>query len=79
MKKFKTRKKHRFFKILLIIIFIYIFYKLSSIIMKSDVINPQKYIKYLVNEGLNNQIDKVGKISKKIFPNIKTQELRKKK
>ena len=60
MKKFKTRKKHRFFKILLIIIFIYIFYKLSSIIMKSDVINPQKYINYLVNEGLNNQIDKVS-------------------
>ena len=32
-----------------------------------------------INKSRNNQIDKVGKISKKIFPNIKTQELRKKK
>ena len=53
MKKFKTKKKHRFIKLLFILIIIYIFFKITLSILYKNVIDPSKYISYLVSEGIN--------------------------
>ena len=59
MKKFKTRKKHHFFKILLIILIICFSYILiNSYINNKKNMDPKSYIKILLNNGLNNQLNK---------------------
>src|SRR5574344_99839 len=60
MKKFKTKNKHSFIKILFIssmIIFSFwvVFSYLTNKFYQS--INPEDYVKLLLSEGFNNQID----------------------
>ena len=57
MKKFKTRKKHRLFKTILFILLIYIFLRLTIKIIGKGRIDPNLYINYLVNEGINVNIN----------------------
>lgn len=58
MKRFKTRKKHRLFKFLFLLLLIYFSFKITlNYLNKNIKVDPEKYIKYLVSLGLNNQIN----------------------
>ena len=59
MKKFKTKRKCKKFKIILLLIIVYFSYSLTRNTLNNNAdINPEKYIKYLVNTGFNNQLNK---------------------
>ena len=69
MKKFKTRKKHSFIRIIITIIIIIIVCNYLCININKKVINsPQKYIKSLLNNNLNNQLNTSNNKSKEINP-----------
>ncbi len=58
MKKFKTRKKRKTLKLIVVILLIIISFKFTyDFFNKKRGINPEKYIKSLVNIGFNNQIN----------------------
>ena len=61
MKRFKSRRKHKLFKYILVILLIYLFYKLTIRLFNS--VDPSKYINYLVEEGFNGQFS----INKPLF------------
>ena len=59
MKKFKTKKKYKKIKILIYVLLIYLSFKTTYKFLAKDIkINPEKYIKSLLNNGLNNQLNK---------------------
>ena len=56
MKKFKTKRKRRLFKLFIYLLIVLISFNITLNILEKDIkINPEKYIKYLVNTGFNNQ------------------------
>ena len=74
MKRFKSRRKHKLLKLILFIIFIYVFFKITLNILDNEV-DPSKYINYLVNEGLNykiNNVDNILNVSLLLDKNIKS-------
>lgn len=59
MKRFKTRKKSKYFKLLLFMMIIIFSYILTTSVLNNNIkISPEKYIKSLLNNGFNNQIKK---------------------
>ncbi len=74
MKRFKSRRKHKLLKLILFIIFMYVFFKITLNILDNEV-DPSKYINYLVNEGLNykvNNVDNILNVSLLLDKNIKS-------
>jgi stage II sporulation protein P len=74
MKRFKSRRKHKLLKLILFIIFIYVFFKITLNILDNEV-DPSKYINYLVSEGLNykvNNVDNILNVSLLLDKNIKS-------
>ena len=70
MKKFKTKKKRKFIKIfifIILIIFSYIF--TFNFLINKTIISPEKYIKSLLNNNLNNQLSKASKKSNSYISN----------
>lgn len=60
MKKFKTKRKYRFLKLLFFISVILFSFFLVFIIFTNKIyhtIDPEEYVKLLLSEGFNNQID----------------------
>ena len=57
MKRFKSRKNNKLLRIIIYLIIIYAFYKFTSNILNND-ININDYMKYLISEGYNNQVDR---------------------
>ena len=56
MKRFKSRKKRKFIKYLIIIFIIYLSFKCTFLYINRG-INIEKYIKNLLNDGFNNQLN----------------------
>ena len=57
MKRFKTRKKTNTFKIIFFIIIVLLSFNATKYLLKNNVkLSPEKYIKYLVANGFNNQV-----------------------
>jgi stage II sporulation protein P len=74
MKRFKSRRKHKLLKLILFIIIIYVFFKITLNILDNEV-DPSKYINYLVSEGLNykiNNVDNILNVSLLLDKNIKS-------
>ena len=62
MKKFKTRKKLKFTKIILLFLIILFSYLLTSNYLNNKrTVDPKSYIKSLLDNGLNNQLNKKEK------------------
>ena len=62
MKRFKTRKKHKLFKILFLLLLIYFSFEITlNYLNKNIKVDPEKYIKYLVRLGLNNKVKEMNK------------------
>ena len=56
MKKFKTKNKFKWIKLIIFILIIYLSFSITLSLLLSKNITYEKYIKYLLNEGFNNQI-----------------------
>ncbi|MBR1416374.1 MAG: stage II sporulation protein P [Bacilli bacterium] len=70
MKKFKTKRKRKIFKIFFYISITYISFIFTFNFLKKDTkIDPEKYIKSLINTGFNNQLNKKQYNNSFIFSN----------
>lgn len=59
MKKFKTKKKIKIIKLLIFFLIVLFSYILTyNYLLNKNIIEPEKYIKLLLNNGLNNQLRK---------------------
>lgn len=56
MKKFRTKHKFKWIKLVIFLILIYFSFNMTLSLLLSKNISYEKYIKYLLNEGFNNQI-----------------------
>ena len=70
MKKFKTKKKYKFSKILFFIVVIFLSYFCTNKLLNAKIkYDPKRYIKYLLNNSFNNQLnDKDSNKSNNINP-----------
>lgn len=69
MKKFKTRKKFRFSKVILLLLIVFFSYLFTnSYLNNNKKLDPKSYIKSLLNNGFNNQLIKKNNKSSNINP-----------
>ena len=68
MKKFKTRKRIKFFKYILLILIVFFSYYFTTNILNNKKVDPKTYIKNLLNNSFNNQLNKKDNKSNNINP-----------
>ena len=69
MKKFKTKKKYKISKLIILFLIIFISYFCTNVFLNNKKnTDPRSYIKYLLNNGFNNQLETKSNKSNNINP-----------